>query len=78
MALVFTITKKALLTARCAHRKVCLDNCRKLGGQPLGLGFHDDEKPLLTARCAHRKVLAEEGAGLVVVGEQDGYFIVAL
>ena len=44
----------------------------------MALVFTMTKKALPTARCAHRKVLAEEGAGLVVVGEQDGYFIVAL
>lgn len=73
MALVFTMTKKPLPTARCVW--IIVENPVN---SHLVLVFTMTKKALLTARCAHRKVLAEEGAGLVVVGEQDGYFIVAL
>ena len=62
-----------------AHRKVRLDNCRKPGEQPPCLSFYKDEKSIAHRQvCPPQGVLAEEGAGLVVVGEQDGYFIVAL
>ena len=73
LALVFTMTKKPLPTARCVW--IIVENPVN---SHLVLVFIKTKKALLTARCAHRKVLAEEGAGLVVVGEQDGYFIVAL
>ena len=74
LALVFYDDEKAI-----AHRRVRLNNCRKPGEQPPCLSFYKDEKTI-----AHRQVcppqgeLAEEGAGLVVVGKQDGYFIIAL